>query len=302
MRTKLFILSLSVFVMSATILLAINSEAASSKRYDLKSGYAVVETKAGPSVTREEVYFDDHGAKEARYSESEVNIPFLGKQVQKTLTLIDWPWMYNIDLAKNTGTKINYQEMIDDMSKNSGANNPYAFGMESMKKMADKLGTEKYLGHKVDVYQMKDFDSKAWVHKGFPLKSVSSFAGFTATSEAVEFKPNAKVDKSKFALPADIQLEDAPNPADIMAQIDAEKKRAMKESGLTEEEMNAYQNAKSPDDINAAMEAYKNKSGGQNQEFDQAEYERSMQEAQKAMKEAGPEFGEAMDALQSIFN
>ncbi|MGE0268711.1 MAG: hypothetical protein AB7S78_09700 [Candidatus Omnitrophota bacterium] len=211
---------------------------ASTKRYDIKSGYIKYESNNGT----EELFWDSYGEKEARYTDHSVTV-FGMTQASRNVDYIDGEWSYHYDPATNIATRYNQAELMQRMTGNK-SQQPKDFSEEMIKSFGGvKIGSENVLNKNTDIYHLKNFgDFKVWVYKGVPLKSEVNMMGMSFTSKAVEFKENTRVDLAKLTLPAGAQIvegdvEDMPTSEELQAargqmlemQNDPEVQEAMKQ-------------------------------------------------------------------------
>lgn len=210
-------------LMVMIFLMAEHAEAV-AKRYQIKSG--IVKYKiSGQSNGTEEFYWNGFGQKEARHTETTVNI-FGIKQRTRSLLIIDGNWAYSYNPKTNTATKINYQEMTKNM-----AGKTLAGYSDSMIEAygGKKVGTEKVLGKKCTVYELTNFNNyKVWIWKGLPLKMESNFMEFDYLMEAVDIQENAHFDQAKLTLPNGARIEeikagDMPDAAQMQEAMNAMK-------------------------------------------------------------------------------
>lgn len=231
-QIKILIGLLPLMVLSA------GTAQASAKRYDIKSGYVKYQSNNGT----EELYWDGYGEKEARYTDHSVTV-FGMTQASRNVDYIDGEWTYHYDPATNIATRYNQEDLMKRMTGNK-TQQPKEFSEEMIKAFGGvKIGSESVLNKNAEIYHLKNLgDFKVWVYKGVPMKSEASMMGMSFTSQAVDFKENARVDMAKLTLPAGAQivegdLEDMPTPEEMQAargqmlemQNDPEVQEAMKQ-------------------------------------------------------------------------
>ena len=234
-RIKIILtLALTAFLFNLT-----QAEAA-QKRYEIKSGHIQYKI-SGQSNGTEDLYWSNFGEKEARYAKTTINI-FGMNQSTNTISYMDGDWSYSYDPKSNVASKMNYKEFMGDMADK----NPQDFRDEMLATYGgEKIGTEKILGKKCDVYKLtKMNDYKVWIYKGLPLKSEANMMGFSFQTEAVEFKENAKIDEAKLTVPKEAIIRDVDLTAMKNAQgkqMDFEALNEMKNSPEFQEAMEKMQ-------------------------------------------------------------
>lgn len=181
------------------------------KRYSVKSGIIKFEY-AGARTGTEIMYFDKYGLREAKYTDVEINNKG-EKQEDHKLELIKDNFTYKIDLAANTGIKIKTpftKDMIgQDMTKEHGESM-----MEEMG--GKKVGTGEILGKECEIWEMKSFGTKTWVHKGIILKTESDFMGMKYSVVATDIQFDVDVPEEKFELPKGVKLSKGQDLEDLM--------------------------------------------------------------------------------------
>ena len=191
------------------------------RRYGVESG--IIETElTGFQKGTETIYFDNWGMREAKYSNTVMEIAGM-KRETKIFTLIDGEWIYNVDLNTNKGTKIK-NPMIESIATQTGEKNFMQLGEEVLKKMgASKTGTAVALGKTCDVWEAQAMNMKLLVWKGIPFKTTVSLGeqmGQNMNSEitVTKFDEEASVPEDKFKLPEDAIF------TDMELDLDAAKK------------------------------------------------------------------------------
>jgi len=181
------------------------------KRYGIKSGIIEFEL-SGAQSGKETVYFDDWGYREAKYTEAELNIGGF-TQKNSSITIMEGKMIYSIDLATNTGTKVE-NTMFDGLEDQDMEE----IGEKMMKEMGgEKIGTEQVLDRECDVWEIKHMGSKTWVWKSIPLKTELNMGmqmNIVATSIT-----EGNVPAEKFKIPEGITFQDVGNLDDIMKKL-----------------------------------------------------------------------------------
>ncbi len=185
------------------------------KRYAVKS--AVIEyALSGVQTGTETVYIDEWGKREARYTQSDMNM--MGQTMKSNrLTLIDGEWIYAIDLDKKSGTKIK-----NPMFEMAAATHPEdgdltQMGIEMMTKMGgEKISTEEIAGKPCDVWEIKAMSTKSWLWNSIPLKTESSMGEMSMASTATRVEEGASIPEEKLQIPSDVQMTDGQQFAQAM--------------------------------------------------------------------------------------
>ena len=238
------------------------------KRYDVKSGIVKFKTSGSADGT-ETLYFEDHGKREARYTETSVS--FFGiNQTTQTVNIIDGEWSYSYDPKTRKGSRVDYKKQIEQMT-NGQAKDMKNFSKDVLKAMdAKKIGTEKVLNKKADVYLVENMGYKIWLYKGVPLKVEVNFMGFNFNMEAVSFEENVRIDAAMLKVPTDVEFTDV---TEYVQNVNAAE-------------------------LNDAMGAMKN-ARSQVSSQDMEEAQRQMAEAQKQFAEAQKKMQEAQAQMEA---
>ncbi len=178
------------------------------KRYDVASGVVKYKTmmkvvSAGVEITTKGtrvIKFKDYGAKELRDETTTTTQKGFGKTIKETnhqLSLMDNGKTYAVDFKAKAIYEMG--NMAGDMAGIMGSNMKN-MGFEMMKKMgAKKIGTDKVLGYKCDVWDLKGI--KQCIYKGVTLKLTTNIGGAKVEDVAVEAKFNINIPDSEFKLP-----------------------------------------------------------------------------------------------------
>lgn len=187
------------------------------KRYAVKS--AIIEyALSGVQTGTETVYIDDWGRREARYTQSDMNM--MGQTMKANrLTLIDGEWIYAIDLDKKSGTKIK-NPMLEMAATAHQDGDLTQMGIEMMTKMGGvKTGTEEVAGKPCDVWEIKAMSTKSWIWNSIPLKTEASMGEMSMASTATKVEEGAAIPQEKLALPSDVQISDGQQFAQMMESM-----------------------------------------------------------------------------------
>lgn len=191
-----------LFLMSVLMVGNITAQENKVKTYQIKSGYVKYKSLEKHTTGTHELWWDDYG----KYVREERNLTkttkFFGRKKESkehTVTITKGELIWRANLAENTATKgVNpmYHMMQDNMGEMSE---------NEQQKMANsilgglggkKAGKEKFMGYTCEITKM--WGSKVWLYKGVALKTESKMLGIKSGEEAIDFKPNIKVNTSKF--------------------------------------------------------------------------------------------------------
>lgn len=281
-----------ILTVTLAVCLAMAGAAEAAKRYEIKSGYIKYKTSQGS----EELYWDNYGEQEARYTDSTVTV-FGMTQSSATVNILDGKWAYNFDRGSKTATKMDYEQMMSAMTGDS-KQQPRDFSEKMIKAFdGEKIGTESILGKKATTYKLNKFgDYRVSVYKGVPLKASMNMMGFTFDTEAVEFKENARVDQAKLRLPQGIQIVEA-DPDEIPSAEEMQQARDMMDQYRNSPEMqDAMRQMKAMQDDPEMQKAMKQMHEYQNSE----EYKDVMQKSQQTRQAQGGSQGDGENLAEDV--
>ncbi len=170
---KYLILFLFLAITNAAVINGYSKQPASNmKRYNLKKA-CIEYTVSGKMHSGTEVlYFDNYGAREAKFNTSKIKIAGFTQET-RTATYLEGTWTYTVDLKTKTGTK-----MENPILQNLKGKSLQDTGKEMMVNMGGKkVGTEKILGKTCDIWEVKNLGTRTWVWNWIPLKTESKMAG-----------------------------------------------------------------------------------------------------------------------------
>jgi hypothetical protein len=179
------------------------------KRYGIEQACIESEIKSQFQTGTEALYFDDWGAREAKYTTMKIKVPGMTQETH-TATFLEGTSIYTVDLDNNTGTVAE-----NPMLKELEGKNMQEVGDQMMIKMGGKkVGTEKFLGKMCEVWEYSNLGTKSLVWKGIPLKTETNMMGqkMTITATKLEFS----YDKKKLNRP-DIKYNEA---GDMLKKIE----------------------------------------------------------------------------------
>ena len=187
------------------------------KRYGLKKAHIEYKVDGSMQSGSEDLYFDNWGAKEAKFSLMKVSMGGFSQET-KTATYAEGPWIYTIDLGTNTGTKSE-----NPFLKNMDDKELQDLGKDMMKNMGGKkVGEEKILDKTCEIWEIADMGTKTWVWNWVPLKTEVNMGGFKMTHTAVKISDS--FDIKKLNRP-DIEYKDSGNMMDMMNKLKNFKKK-----------------------------------------------------------------------------
>lgn len=162
-------------------------------RYDIKSGAIYYNAPMG---TKQELYFDDYGAKEVFITSVD-----LGIAKAKSIEIRKDGFTYKYDEGKTEGTKSSWYTNDFNYSK------PDPKLMERYK--VKELGTETIGGKQCKKYSA-EFGSTpitSWVWNNIMVKSITNFGGKDMVIEATKIEETS-VDQKIFELPAGVTFKE----------------------------------------------------------------------------------------------
>ncbi len=181
------------------------------KRYGVKSGIIEYEL-SGAQSGKETIYFDDWGYREAKYSETELSFGGFSQKTS-TLTILEGKMIYSIDLATNTGTKMEnpmFAELKDDEL--------IEMGEQMMKQMGgEKTGTATLLDKTCDVWEIKQMGTKTYVWNSIPLKTEVNM-GMQMNITAVSFA-EGEVPQDKLKIPEGVTFSEGADLSEMMKKL-----------------------------------------------------------------------------------
>jgi hypothetical protein len=200
-RTKL-----NVLIATLVLSFCLSVDASAGKLVDVEAASITYEINTSANMAgiksnssgSESLYLKSWG--EVQKREETLNVSdIMGKRVEREVTLLDGGSVYSVDFE----SKVIHKTPLQALASVS----PQEFAsfsenwQDSLRKMgAKKIGDESILGYPCEIWEMSQFGSKVWIHKGLTLKTVTNMAGIKATSTAVDVEIGTPSD-SKFKLP-----------------------------------------------------------------------------------------------------
>ena len=186
--------------------------ASKMKRYNQKSGSIEYQITGSMMSGTETLYFDDFGAREAKYTATEVKVAGFSQKTN-TAAYIEGSTIYTVDLNTNTGTKIENKIM-----KNLEGKDLQDAGKQMLKDMGGKqIGNETFMGKNCEVWEIKSLGSKTWIWNGLPLKTDVNMMGQQVSYTATKISDT--VDAKKLQRPTNIQYREGVDPTKMLEQM-----------------------------------------------------------------------------------
>ena len=137
------------------------------------------------------------------------------------MSVMDGDWIYNIDLANRTGTKIQNTLLPQFVAAARRKDqNMTQLGEEMLTNMGgEKVGTEEVAGKSCDVWETKNLGSRSWVWRGVTLKTQIAMGGMQITTTARRFEENATILADKFAVPSDVKITEGQDVKRVLEGI-----------------------------------------------------------------------------------
>ena len=201
-----------VFITGAS-LFALNSFAGAAglenlKPYEIEEGRIEFEL-SGMTKGSEVLEFKDWGRRAATRSKNTFSIMGMTQETDQ-LTIIDGEWVYNVDLARNTATKIK-NPFYSALSEREDQSLPQT-GPDMMKAMGGKMvGKDTMLGKSCDWWEIQQLMSKSCIWKGIGLKTIAGPSGMQITHTAVSIQL-MKIPDSRFSLPPNVKIVKGEDP------------------------------------------------------------------------------------------
>lgn len=194
------------------------------KRY--RTASAIVQfTLSGMQSGTETLWFDRHGMREAKLTQSVLTVA--GHTVKTNrLTIFDNGTTITADLDRRTATKMPTPMFTDavEAAKRQGGDMT-DLGTAMIQRMgAVRTGTGTVAGKTCDVWEIKSLGSKSWLWNGITLRNDTNFAGQTMKTIATSVQENVTIPEDKFALPAGITATEGANPLDALRRAKEKRK------------------------------------------------------------------------------
>jgi outer membrane lipoprotein-sorting protein len=186
------------------------------KRY--KTASAIVQfTLSGAQTGTETLWFDRHGMREAKLTQTVLTVA--GHTVKTNrLTILDGGTTTTADLDRKTATKMPtpmLNDLVEAAKKQGG--DMTDLGTAMIQRMgAVKTGTDTVAGKPCDVWEIKSLGSKSWLWNGVTLRNETNFGGQSMKTIATSVQENVTIPEDKFALPAGITATEGANPLDAL--------------------------------------------------------------------------------------
>lgn len=182
----------------------------SSHRYGIASG-EISYRLDGLQQGYETVYFDQWGAREARYTKATQKIGSGMDRKIDRLMITDKEWIYTIDFIEKTGTKTrNPAYDKEQIATNLDVRDLSRINIQKLYKLGGKkVGQDQIVDLPCEIWEVKRLAAKFWVWNQIVLKRTPKIATErTIIREAVKVTTGQAIPKEKFALPQDIKIQD----------------------------------------------------------------------------------------------
>jgi hypothetical protein len=221
------------------------------KPYEIEEGRIEFEL-SGMTKGSEVLEFKDWGRRAATRSKNTVSIMGMTQETDQ-LTIIDGEWVYNVDLSRNTATKIK-NPFYSALSEGADQSLPQT-GPDMMKAMGGKrVGKDTMLGKPCDWWEIQQLMSKSCIWKGIGLKTIAGPQGMQITHTAVNIQL-MKIPDSRFSLPPNVKIVKGEDPFKQLREFQS-KSGGPRAKGRKDLEENAETNPQAPDmpDMQKMME------------------------------------------------
>ncbi len=185
------------------------------RRYGIKSLCIKYKVKGDMFAGAEELYFDDWGAIEAKYSNHQVRA-FGMNQDNESVTFTEGATIYTYNPKQNTGTRAENPILKPMLEQHKDIKE---LGKEMMVQLdGKKIGTGKVLDKDCDIWEIASMGTRTWVWNWINLKTETNTMGMKMTIEATEISET--FDKKKLQKP-NVEYKDM---GDMLKGLDALKK------------------------------------------------------------------------------
>jgi hypothetical protein len=197
--------------------------------YDFDSAIIKVRTTGPMNQGQEEVYIDKGGRVEARHTTTTVTAPFGLSQTQKQISIRRGNMLRVYDAATGTATERDLQKDSEEMMPGANRQDMQAYSESMIRQMGGKrLGTEQVVLEdgkrlKAERISFAQMGTDVWLHKKYPVKSVTKMGNMTMTTEVIAMQLNVPIPTEKLTLPQETQVSQAPSLKDIFGQLNAYK-------------------------------------------------------------------------------
>ena len=187
-----------------------SSETGSKTRYEVESG-EVSYRLDGMQQGYETLYFDQWGAREARYTKATLRLGTGMERKIDRLIMTDKEWIYTIDFLEKTGTKTRNPAYDKKQAETSmDVRDLSRINAQKLYKLGgQKVGQDQVADLPCEVWEVKRLAAKFWVWKQLVLKREPKIkTERTIIREAVRVSTGKPIPSDKFALPKDIKIQD----------------------------------------------------------------------------------------------
>ena len=230
MATKLASLSIMIFLGVYSVSLAANLD--NMKPYEIEEGR--IEYKlSGINNGTETLQFTKWGIKASTRTKTTMTIMGMTQKTDQ-LTITDGLWIYNVNMATNTATKM--QNPMFKSLANRKNKTLKQTGEDLMKAMGGKIvGKDTVLGKTCDWWEVPQLMMKTCVWKGLPLKSKAGMKGMEVAHTAVNIQLG-HIPDSQVSLPANVTVVNQEDPLKQLQELrtNPRSKKAKRPKGMDE--------------------------------------------------------------------
>ena len=215
MATNLAILSFTIFLGIHSVSLAANVD--NMKPYEIEEG-RIDYKLSGINNGTETLHFKNWGLKSSTRTKTTINIMGMTQKTDQ-LTITDGLWIYNVNMATNTATKMQ-NPMFKSLVKRKDKTLKQT-GEDMMKAMGGKIvGKDTVLGKTCDWWEIPQLMIKTCVWKGLPLKSKGGLKGMEVVHTAVNIQLD-DIPDSQVSLPANVTVVKEEDPLQRLQELRA---------------------------------------------------------------------------------
>lgn len=177
-----------------------------AKYFQAKSG--IVEYRlTGARTGTETLYWDDWGQRQARMTKASITM------MGVTQTTDDWvitlpDVVYTIDMK--TKTAMRAENPAAALAEGLSAEDLEEFGRYVSEATGMKrVGTDTVAGLTCELWRAEELQSETCSYRGVPLRSSANMMGLSTAMTATRVELNARVDESRFKVPAGVTVSEA---------------------------------------------------------------------------------------------
>lgn len=173
------------------------------KRYGVEKA-VVLYKLTGAQTGAEELYFDNWGMHEAKYTTAKYTSPQGREITAQQLQLLDEGFLYGVDLIQQTVRKA--ADKTESLSAQYDTTDLYTKVDDILAaRKGKKTGTDTIAGKECDVWELQGITQCMW--KGIPLRISINTGSQQVMSEATEVTVGEKIPAEKFIIPFAFEAE-----------------------------------------------------------------------------------------------